>query len=188
MGQVPDGVVLLISSPEDVGKLEVRDPDKLAYLTQTTLSVDDTAEIVAALKARFPNIHRPKKEDICYATSNRQQAVKRLAEQCSLVLVVGSGNSSNSNRLREVAIRQGTNAYLIDSAEDIQPGWFDGVDCVGLTAGASAPEILVQQVIDRLKEFGATDPEPLRVMEEDVTFSLPKELRIRDGLSSTSVL
>jgi len=179
MGQVPAGAVLLISSPEDVSGLEVRDPDMLAYLTQTTLSVDDTAEVVTALKTRFPNIHHPKKEDICYATSNRQQAVKRLAKQCSVVLVVGSRNSSNSNRLREVAIRQGADAYLIDSAKDIQPDWLNGVDCVGLTAGASAPEMLVRQVVKRLKEFGAADPEQLRVMRENVTFNLPKELRIR---------
>jgi len=181
MGQVPAGAVLLISSPEDVSGLKVRDPDMLAYLTQTTLSVDDTAEVVAALKSRFPNIHHPKKEDICYATSNRQQAVKQLAKQCSVVLVVGSRNSSNSNRLREVAIRQGADAYLIDSAKDIQQDWLNGIDCVGLTAGASAPEILVLQVVKRLKEFGAADPEPLRVMQENVTFNLPKELRIREA-------
>jgi len=181
MGQVPAGAVLLISSPEDVSGLKVRDPDMLAYLTQTTLSVDDTAEVVAALKSRFPNIHHPKKEDICYATSNRQQAVKQLAKQCSVVLVVGSRNSSNSNRLREVAIRQGADAYLIDSANDIQQDWLNGVDCVGLTAGASAPEILVLQVVKRLKEFGAADPELLRVMQENVTFNLPKELRIREA-------
>jgi len=179
MGQVPAGTVMLISDPEDVSKLRVKNPDKLAYLTQTTLSVDDTAEVVSALKRRFPNIHNPKREDICYATSNRQQAVKQLAKQCSLVLVVGSGNSSNSNRLREVASRQGSEAHLIDTAEDIRRNWFDNVECIGLTAGASAPEILVRQVVDRLQEFGAGEPEPLRVIQENVTFNLPKELRIR---------
>jgi 4-hydroxy-3-methylbut-2-enyl diphosphate reductase len=177
MGQAPAGSVLLVSSPHEVADLEVKNPARLAYVTQTTLSVDDTAEVIAALKARFPDIQGPKREDICYATSNRQHAVRRLAEECDVVLVIGSRNSSNSNRLREVASRHGALAYLIDSADDIRPEWLTGITCVGVTAGASAPEILVQEVVSRLKEFGASDPETLSVMKENVTFNLPEELR-----------
>ncbi len=179
MGQVPEGAVLLVESEADVDRLEVHDPGRLAYVTQTTLSVDDTAGIIAALKRRFPDIRGPKREDICYATSNRQAAVKALAAHCDLVLVVGSPNSSNSNRLREVAERAGCPAHLIDGPEDIEPGWFAGVEAVGLTAGASAPEVLVQRVIDRLRELGAEAVETVKTAEEHVHFPLPGPLRDR---------
>jgi 4-hydroxy-3-methylbut-2-enyl diphosphate reductase len=176
MGQAPEGAVLLISKPEDVDTLQVKNPKKLAFVTQTTLSVDDTKDVVAALKRRFPNIHGPKREDICYATSNRQMAVKELAGRSDVVLVIGSKNSSNSNRLREVATRSGANAYLIDGAEDIDSAWFEPGYSIGITAGASAPEILVERVIAWLKEHGFTVVETLCVIEENVTFGLPKEL------------
>ena len=152
------------------------DPDKLAYVSQTTLSVDDTADIIAALKARFPNIIEPKKGDICYATTNRQEAVKFMAPQVELVIVVGSPNSSNSNRLREVAEKKGTPAYMIDHAAQIDPAWLEGRQRIGVTAGASAPEVLVQAVIDRLKELGAKSVRALEGVEEHVTFPLPKGL------------
>ncbi|MDQ6997860.1 MAG: 4-hydroxy-3-methylbut-2-enyl diphosphate reductase [Mariprofundus sp.] len=177
MGQAPDGAVLLISEPEDVMDLDVNDPDKLAYVTQTTLSVDDTADVITALRKRFPNLQGPKREDICYATSNRQEAVKVLAEKSDVVLVIGSKNSSNSNRLREVAERSGRNAYLIDGPEDIEMGWFSSDMRIGITAGASAPEVLVQGVISWLHEHGFGQAEVLSVGEENVTFSLPAELR-----------
>jgi len=157
MGQASAGAVLLVSTPADVDRLQVRNPEKLAYVTQTTLSVNDTADVVAALKERFPRIQGPKRDDICYATTNRQMAVRRLASHCEVVLVIGSGNSSNSNRLREVAEREGAHAWLVDDADDIHPDWFDGAGCVGITAGASAPEALVQGVIDCLKGLGAED-------------------------------
>jgi len=176
MGQVPAGHVLLISGPEEVATLEVRDPDRLAYVTQTTLSVDDTREIIAALKARFPGIRGPKREDICYATSNRQQAVKQLAARCDLVLVIGSRSSSNSSRLREVAERAGCRAHLIDGAGDINPAWFDAGMRIGITAGASAPEVLVQEVVRVLRDHGATRVSSLDIIEEHVTFGLPREL------------
>ncbi len=176
MGQVPAGNVLLISGPEEVATLQVRDPEKLAYVTQTTLSVDDTRDVIAALKARFPNIRGPKREDICYATSNRQQAVKQLAERSDLVLVIGSKISSNSNRLREVAERAGCRAHLIDGATDINPAWFDAKMRIGITAGASAPEVLVQEVVQTLQDHGADRVETLNIIEENVTFSLPREL------------
>ncbi len=175
MGQSRGGMYL-VETPEDVATLHVTDPDKLAYVTQTTLSVDDAARVVEALRARFPNIVGPKKDDICYATQNRQDAVKKLAGECDAVLVVGSPNSSNSNRLREVADHLGVPAWLVDSAEDIQPEWLDGKLRVGITAGASAPEILVRQVIDRLKKLGATEVAPLEGLEERVNFPLPKGL------------
>jgi len=177
MGQAPEGAVLLISEPEDVDSLEVNDPNKLAYVTQTTLSVDDTIDVIAALMARFPNIQGPKREDICYATSNRQVAVKELAANSDVVLVIGSKNSSNSNRLREVAERAGCQAYLIDGPEDIEAGWLNINDRIGISAGASAPEVLVEQVSDWLKEQGFSDPSVLKVCEENITFSLPPELR-----------
>lgn len=177
MGQAPEGAVLLISEPEDVRNLKVNDPEKLAFVTQTTLSVDDTRDVIAALQARFPNISGPKREDICYATSNRQQAVKQLASSSDLILVIGSKNSSNSNRLKEVANREGCEAYLIDSADDIDPDWLKGKSSIGITAGASAPEILVENVIEHLKIFGCHQPETITVIEENVSFSLPKELR-----------
>jgi 4-hydroxy-3-methylbut-2-enyl diphosphate reductase len=177
MGQAPEGAVLLVSTPEDVMTLPVEDENRLSFVTQTTLSVDDAADVVDALKARFPNIQGPKREDICYATSNRQAAVKELAEACDMVLVIGSKNSSNSNRLREVAERRGTDSWLIDGPEDINPEWFKNHTRIGITAGASAPEILVQQVIDFLRQRGYDDVEVSKVIEENVTFSLPEELR-----------
>jgi len=177
MGQAPEGAVLLISEPEDVDSLQVDDPDKLAFVTQTTLSVDDTRDVVAALKHRFPHILGPKREDICYATSNRQEAVKALAHQCDVVLVIGSKNSSNSNRLREVAERAGSHACLIDGPDDIDFNWFSADTKIGITAGASAPEVLVKQVTDWLDEHGYSGVDTLTVKEENVTFILPEELR-----------
>jgi 4-hydroxy-3-methylbut-2-enyl diphosphate reductase len=175
MGQVKDGMHL-VETPQDVAKLTVADPERLAYVTQTTLSVDDAREIIAALKARFPNIAGPKKDDICYATQNRQEAIRALAQRCDVVIVVGSPNSSNSNRLREVAANQGVPAYMIDRAEDLRPEWLSGKASIGLTAGASAPEVLVEAVVARLKELGATDVSELSGIVENVTFPLPKEL------------
>ncbi len=177
MGQAPEGAVLLIATPEDVEKLEVEDPNKLAFVTQTTLSVDDTRDVIDALRKRFPNIQGPKREDICFATSNRQMAVKELAAKCELVLVIGSKNSSNSNRLKEVAERSGCAAYLIDSAADIHPDWLAGLQTIGISAGASAPEVLVQDVIRMLEQRGIKDIQTLQAIEENVTFSLPESLR-----------
>jgi len=171
-----DGGMYLVETPEDVASLQVSNPDTLTYVTQTTLSVDDAARVVAALRARFPAIVGPKKDDICYATQNRQDAVKAMAPQCDLVLVVGSPNSSNSNRLREVAENLGVVAYMVDSAKDIQPEWLAGKTRIGITAGASAPEILVQDVIDRLKQLGATEVAPLEGLQEKVSFPMPKGL------------
>jgi 4-hydroxy-3-methylbut-2-enyl diphosphate reductase len=175
MGQVAGGIYL-VETVDDVAKLEVKDPRHLGYVTQTTLSVDDARGIIEALRARFPDIVSPKKEDICYATQNRQDAVKRLAQQCDVMIVVGSPNSSNSNRLREVAANQGIPAYMVDQAAELDPDWVVGRRRVGLTAGASAPENLVQAVVARLTELGAE-----RVIESDgitesVTFQLPKAL------------
>ena len=175
MGQAEEGMHL-VETVEDVATLNVANPDHLAYVSQTTLSVDDTADIIAALKARFPNIQEPKKGDICYATTNRQEAVKFMAPQVEVVIVVGSPNSSNSNRLREVAQKMGTPAYMVDRAEQIDPNWLEGFRRVGVTAGASAPEVLVQAVIDRLKELGVKSVRPLEGVEENVTFPLPKGL------------
>ena len=176
MGQAQDGMYL-VESVQDVAKLKVRDETNLTYVTQTTLSMDDTARIVAALRERFPNIKGPKKDDICYATQNRQDAVKTLARTVEIMLVVGSPNSSNSNRLREVAEGEGIRAYMIDGAEDIQREWLAGVKKAGLTAGASAPELLVQGVVQRLREWGAELIQESNGKEEDVTFALPKLLR-----------
>lgn len=175
MGQAEEGMHL-VETVEDVQKLQVRNPDLLAYVSQTTLSVDDTLDIIAALKARFPNIIEPKKGDICYATTNRQEAVKFMAPQVEVVIVVGSPNSSNSNRLREVADKMGTPAYMVDNATKIDPAWIAGKKRIGVTAGASAPEVLVQAVIDRLKELGAASVRALEGVEENVTFPLPKGL------------
>jgi 4-hydroxy-3-methylbut-2-enyl diphosphate reductase len=175
MGQAEEGMHL-VETVEDVAKLNVANPELLAYVSQTTLSVDDTAEIIAALKARFPNIIEPKKGDICYATTNRQEAVKFLAPQVEVVVVVGSPNSSNSNRLREVAEKKGTPAYMVDKAADIDPAWIAGKKRIGVTAGASVPEVLVQAVIERLKELGAASVRALEGVEEHVTFPLPKGL------------
>jgi 4-hydroxy-3-methylbut-2-enyl diphosphate reductase len=175
LGQAPDGM-LLVESVADVGRLQVKDPEKLAYVTQTTLSVDDTAEITAALEQRFPTIVKPAKADICYATQNRQDAVKIMAPLVDLVIVVGSRTSSNSNRLRELAEKRGVHAYMVDSADDIQASWLHGVRRVGLTAGASAPEVLVQQIVERLKSLGAKSVRALDGVEENVTFKLPVNL------------
>lgn len=176
LGQAQDGGMYLVETAEDVAALQVQDPDNLAYVTQTTLSVDDAATVAAALKQRFPNIVEPKKSDICYATQNRQDAVKIMAPDCDLVLVVGSVNSSNSNRLREVAERLGAAAYLIDGAQAIDPAWLVGRQRIGITAGASAPEVLVQEVISYLKELGAVSVRTMPGLEENVAFPLPKGL------------
>ncbi|QXO65829.1 MULTISPECIES: 4-hydroxy-3-methylbut-2-enyl diphosphate reductase [Morganella] len=180
MGQYsnPEGGMYLVESPEDVWKLTVKDEENLSFMTQTTLSVDDTSEVIDALNARFPKIIGPRKDDICYATTNRQEAVRDLAGQADLVLVVGSKNSSNSNRLAELAQRVGKPSYLIDSADDINPVWLRDVDTIGLTAGASAPDVLVQQVISRLQELGADEISQLEGREENIIFEVPKELRV----------
>lgn len=175
MGQVDAGMYL-VETVDDVVHLHVKDPDQLAYVTQTTLSVDDAADVIAALKQKFPNIVEPKKGDICYATTNRQEAVKFMAPQVEVVIVVGSPNSSNSNRLREVAEKKGADAYMVDNASEINPAWLEGKLRIGVTAGASAPEVLVQAVIDRLKELGAKSVRTLDGVEEGVTFPLPKGL------------
>ena len=175
MGQSPDGMYL-VETVQDVARLEVRDPDRLAYVTQTTLSVDDAATVVDALRARFPTIAGPKKDDICYATQNRQDAVKFMAQRCDLVIVVGSPNSSNSNRLREVAQSRGIEAYMVDNATQLQPEWIARKRRIGVTAGASAPEVLVQAVIAKLADLGATRVAQLEGIEENVVFPLPKGL------------
>ena len=179
MGQSEKGMYL-VENEADVAKLQVADPERLAYVTQTTLSMDDAARVVAALKARFPKIVGPKKDDICYATQNRQDAVKFMAPRCDVVIVVGSPNSSNSNRLREVAENLGRHAYLVDKAEDLRPEWVAGKRSIGVTAGASAPEVLVHDVIRRLQELGAQRVRELEGIEESVTFPLPR------GMSSHS--
>ncbi|GLQ33685.1 4-hydroxy-3-methylbut-2-enyl diphosphate reductase [Litoribrevibacter albus] len=172
------GEIYLVENEQDAYQLKVNNPERLAYVTQTTLSMDDTAKVIIALRETFPKIEGPRKDDICYATQNRQDAVKELASDCDLVLVVGSPNSSNSNRLRELSERMGCSAYLIDDAEQIEKAWLDGVASIGITAGASAPEVLVRGVIERLKAFGADAPEELQGKPENVVFSMPKELRI----------
>jgi 4-hydroxy-3-methylbut-2-enyl diphosphate reductase len=172
------GQIYLVEDERQVETLSVRNPDKLSYVTQTTLSMDDTARVIDALRRRFPGITGPRKDDICYATQNRQDAVKQLAGDCDLVLVVGSPNSSNSNRLRELAERMGADAYLLDGADDIDPRWLEGKSRIGVTAGASAPEVLVREVLEGLRALGASDPVELAGRPENVTFSLPRELRI----------
>jgi 4-hydroxy-3-methylbut-2-en-1-yl diphosphate reductase len=176
MGQVPEGAITLVETVADVSTLAFADDARLAFLTQTTLSVDDTAEVVAALRARYPQIVGPKAEDICYATSNRQAAVKAIAADCQLVLVIGAPNSSNSLRLVEVAERSGAVARLIQRADEIAPEWLDGVVTLGLTAGASAPEVLVSEVIERLGEYRAVATEEIRTTEEKMVFKLPRRL------------
>jgi 4-hydroxy-3-methylbut-2-en-1-yl diphosphate reductase len=178
MGQAATGMHL-VETPEDVAVLQPKDPSRLAYVTQTTLSVDDAATMVAALQARFPNIRGPKRDDICYATQNRQDAVKFMAPKCDVVIVVGSPNSSNSNRLREVAEHMGAQAYMVDSADQLRPEWIAGKKRVGITAGASAPEVLVNQLIDRLKALGAAKVQQLEGITESVVFTLPRELARR---------
>jgi 4-hydroxy-3-methylbut-2-enyl diphosphate reductase len=178
MGQSEAGMYL-VETVDDVQKLEVKSPDRLAYVSQTTLSVDDTAEIIDALRARFPQIAEPKKGDICYATTNRQHAVKMMAPQVDLVIVVGSPSSSNSNRLREVAQKNGVESYMVDNATQIDPAWVEGKQRIGVTAGASAPEILVEEVVATLKSLGVKSVRELDGVEEHVTFPLPKGLSVR---------
>lgn len=180
MGQYTSeqGGMYLVESPEDVARLKVKNPEQLAFVTQTTLSVDDTSVVIDALREHFPHITGPSKDDICYATQNRQDAVKKLATECDLVIVVGSVNSSNSNRLRELSEKLGTTAYLLDNADELQPEWLEGKQRVGLTAGASAPEVLVQQVVTRLAEMGVTNVEEDNGLRENIEFSLPRELKI----------
>ncbi|MBS4098448.1 MAG: 4-hydroxy-3-methylbut-2-enyl diphosphate reductase [Sulfuricella sp.] len=175
MGQVKDGMYL-VEKPEDVANLEVADPERLAFVTQTTLSMDDAARVVEALKARYPAIVGPKKDDVCYATQNRQDAVKLLARECDGVVVVGSPNSSNSNRLREVAQNIGVPAIMVDNAAQIDPQWVRGKRKIGVTAGASAPEVLVQEVVERLRELQGAEVVQLQGVEENVVFPVPKEL------------
>ena len=172
------GQIHLVENESDVEKLTVQNAEHLAFVTQTTLSMDDTARVIDALRDKFPSIQGPRKDDICYATQNRQDAVKDLAGRCEVVLVVGSPNSSNSNRLRELAERMSCRAYLIDNASEMNNKWFDGVQSVGVTAGASAPEILIQEVLQQLQDWGGDLPSELSGIEENVTFSLPKALRI----------
>ena len=171
------GRVHLVETPEDVATLETRDPAHIAYVTQTTLSMDDTARVIDALRERFPLIEGPRKDDICYATQNRQDAVKELTERCDVLIVVGSRNSSNSNRLREIAEQRGKAGYLVDGPEDINPEWLSGVGAVGVTAGASAPEVLVKQVIGRLQALGGVAAEELPGRTENIVFSLPRSLQ-----------
>lgn len=171
------GRILLVENVTDAERLEVRDPARLALVTQTTLSVDDTADIVAVLRRRFPLLAVPRKEDICYATQNRQDAVKRLLEKCDVLVVVGSQSSSNSNRLREIADRMGVPGYLVDGPDDLRREWFEGKRAVGVTAGASAPEVLVHAVIERLRAWGGEPPQEMVGREERVVFGLPRELR-----------
>jgi 4-hydroxy-3-methylbut-2-enyl diphosphate reductase len=180
------GEILLVESLESVARLAPRCPDQLAYVTQTTLSVDDTKAIIEALRAKFPGIEGPRKDDICYATQNRQDAVRRLADAVDLMLVVGSVNSSNSNRLRELAEKQGVRSFLIDGAEHVERSWLDGVNRIGLTAGASAPDKLVRDVIARLQAWGAGEVRQLDGEPENMTFALPRELRMLGGAGSSS--
>jgi len=175
MGQSETGMYL-VETPEDVERLQVNDPNNLAYVTQTTLSLDDAARVIAALKYRFPDIAAPKSDDICYATQNRQDAVKSLSSHCDLVIVVGSPNSSNSNRLREVAQNQGVTAYMVDNATQLEPEWLSGKQHVGVTAGASAPEVLVKEVVAKLKALGAANVSELDGIVENVVFPLPRNL------------
>ncbi|GMM85819.1 4-hydroxy-3-methylbut-2-enyl diphosphate reductase [Pseudoalteromonas sp. MTN2-4] len=179
MGQYDNskGGIYLVETPEDVAALEVRDPSNLFYCSQTTLSVDDTADVIDALRTKFPEIEGPRKDDICYATQNRQDAVRDLADKADVLLVVGAKNSSNSNRLRELAENMGTTAYLIDDASCVDAGWFENINSVGVTAGASAPEVLVQQVITRLKELGGKTVVENPGIEESIVFAVPAELR-----------
>jgi 4-hydroxy-3-methylbut-2-enyl diphosphate reductase len=174
------GNIYLVEDEEDVQALTVNDATQLSYVTQTTLSMDDTARVIDALRMKFPDITGPRKDDICYATQNRQDAVKILASECDLMLVVGSPNSSNSNRLRELGERMGAASYLIDNASEIKPEWLVGIKAVGVTAGASAPDVLVKEVVSKLESLGGSQPEELKGREENVVFTLPKELRLVD--------
>ena len=186
MGQFDEslgGRICLVEDVADVEQLEVRDPESVGVVTQTTLSVDDTAEVLAALQRRFPTLLTPRKEDICYATQNRQDAVKKLVEACDVVVVVGSQSSSNSNRLREISEKNGKPGYLVDGPDDLRPEWFEGKQAVGVTAGASAPELLVQRVVARLREWGGQGAEELVGRAENVVFALPRELRPKSAVS-----
>jgi 4-hydroxy-3-methylbut-2-enyl diphosphate reductase len=188
MGQFDEsqgGRICLVEDVADVERLEVRDPAQVGVVTQTTLSVDDTAEVLEALQRRFPVLTTPRKEDICYATQNRQDAVKKLVEACDVVVVVGSQSSSNSNRLREIAEKAGKPGYLVDGPDDLRPEWFEGRQAVGVTAGASAPELLVQRVVARLREWGGQGAEELVGREENVVFALPRELRPKPASPSS---
>lgn len=182
MGQYDneEGGIYLVESVEDIANLPVSNQDELTFMTQTTLSIDDTSGVIEALKEKYPAIQGPRKNDICYATTNRQQAVRELAKQSQLVLVIGSKNSSNSNRLAELASRMGVKSQLIDGPEDINPSWLEDVQTIGITAGASAPEVLVQSVISHLKDLGASEVETLEGLEENMFFEVPKELRINE--------
>jgi 4-hydroxy-3-methylbut-2-en-1-yl diphosphate reductase len=180
MGQLDDGSIHLVEDVADVARVQPLQTEKLAVVTQTTLSMDDAAEIAAAVKARFPNVREPKQQDICYATQNRQDAVKVMSPQVDIVIVVGSPTSSNSNRLREVAKKLGTESYMVDSAEELRPEWFEGRQRVGLTAGASAPDVLVQAVIDRIKALGAVSVRKMAGIEETIKFPLPKGLKLEE--------
>lgn len=182
MGQYDnqDAGIFLVESVEDIAKLPVSNQDELTFMTQTTLSIDDTSGVIEALKEKYPAIQGPRKNDICYATTNRQQAVRELAKQSQLVLVVGSKNSSNSNRLAELASRMGVPSKLIDGPQDIEPNWLEGVNTIGITAGASAPEVLVQSVVEHLKTLGVTSVSNLEGCEENMVFEVPKELRIHE--------
>jgi len=173
-----NGAIYLVESPQDVETLPVKNPLRLSYVTQTTLSMDDTRVIIDALKKYFPEISGPRKDDICYATQNRQDVVKQLAAECDLVLVVGSPNSSNSNRLRELAEKMDCTSYLVDSADDLDPDWLKDIHKIGVTAGASAPEVLVEAVLEKLKSLGVTNALEKKTVEESVVFALPKELRV----------
>jgi 4-hydroxy-3-methylbut-2-enyl diphosphate reductase len=180
MGQFDEtqgGRIMLVEDVADVAQLDVHDPSRVGVVTQTTLSVDDTADVLGAIKTRFPTLATPRKEDICYATQNRQDAVKKLVANCDVVVVVGSVTSSNSNRLREIAAKAGLPGYLVDGPDDLQPEWFEGKRTVGVTAGASAPELLVRRVVERLKAWGGEGAEEILGREERVVFSLPRELR-----------
>jgi 4-hydroxy-3-methylbut-2-enyl diphosphate reductase len=175
MGEAPDRIIV-VSTPEEVERLVVPDPDKVAYITQTTLSVDDTRDVIQALRHRFPGIVGPSKDDICYATQNRQAAVKAVASEVDVVLVIGAANSSNANRLREVSAAVGTRAHLINDIREIKPEWFEGVSRVGITAGASTPEFLVHEAVQALRRFGVVEVREVNVVDEHVRFGLPQEL------------
>jgi 4-hydroxy-3-methylbut-2-enyl diphosphate reductase len=186
MGQFDEGAggrIMLVEDVSDVGQLEVRDPTRVGVVTQTTLSVDDTADVLEAIKLRFPTLATPRKEDICYATQNRQDAVKKLVTDCDVVVVVGSVTSSNSNRLREIAEKAGIPGHLVDGPDDLRPEWFEGKRAVGVTAGASAPELLVRRVVERLREWGGQGVEEVLGRAESVVFALPRELRQAAGHS-----
>ncbi|MCL4286647.1 MAG: 4-hydroxy-3-methylbut-2-enyl diphosphate reductase, partial [Thermoleophilia bacterium] len=176
-GEAPESIIL-VETAEDVDELEIDDPDRVAFITQTTLSVDETAGVIARLRERYPGIVSPKSDDICYATTNRQLAVKQLAAECDLVLVIGSKNSSNSNRLVDVTREHGTAAHLIDKASEVEEGWLAGVETIGITSGASAPEELVDELVEMFRARGAEEVTELRAIDEDVRFMLPKPIRV----------